>query len=77
MEKDETYYAGRLPSSLKENPSQADFREEVFGLKEAIRATRKRIAKDGTSFDLEDHLKSLIQQLHMAEERLIEYEKAA
>lgn len=52
-------------NKLPENPL-----EEAAGLKEAIEATKKRIAEYGADPDLESHLKSLEQQLKMAEKRM-------
>lgn len=65
MEKAKEFQPGRPPA----NPKQ-----EVAGLKEAIEATRKRIAeyKSGGAdvSDLEFHLKSLEQHLENAQKKV-------
>lgn len=74
MEKATEFNPG-TPPTAKENPSLKDFINEVVGLEEAIKATNKRIAREGNgiSSELKSHLESLKRRLGVAEERLRKY----
>lgn len=73
MEKSKEFRPGVSPSRLKEEPSKEDIKEEVAGLKEAVKATRNRIAgfKSGGAdvSDLEFHLRNLEQRLEVAQNK--------
>lgn len=73
MEKSKEFRPGISPSRLKEKPSKADFKKEIAGLKEAIEATKNRVAEFNSGganvLDLEFHLRNLEQRLEVAQKK--------